>query len=103
IDVAKFIILVISILIINQRERWEKMSNGDMQSLSEELDTLNLEILELVNKRAAIVKDIGEIKGKQSTRKFDPVRERDMLDHIIKHNDGPFKNATVEHIFKEIF
>ncbi|HLR72622.1 MAG TPA: bifunctional 3-deoxy-7-phosphoheptulonate synthase/chorismate mutase [Pseudogracilibacillus sp.] len=79
------------------------MSNGDMQSLREELDTLNLEILELVNKRAAIVKDIGEIKGKQSTRKFDPVRERDMLDHIIKHNDGPFKNATVEHIFKEIF
>src|SRR5699024_11905747 len=34
---------------------------------------------------------------------FDPVRERDMLNHIIDHNNGPFKNATVEHIFKEIF
>ena len=26
-----------------------------------------------------------------------------MLNHIINNNDGPFKNATVEHIFKEIF
>src|SRR5699024_10992005 len=33
---------------------------------------------------------------------FDPVRERDMLNHIIDHNNGPFKNATVEHSFKEI-
>lgn len=79
------------------------MSNGDMQQLREQLDELNLDLLKLINERAEIVRDIGEIKGKQSTRKFDPVRERDMLNHIIKHNDGPFKNATVEHIFKEIF
>ncbi len=79
------------------------MSNGDMQQLREQLDELNLDLLKLINERAEIVQDIGEIKGKQSTRKFDPVRERDMLNHIIKHNDGPFKNATVEHIFKEIF
>src|SRR5699024_11090157 len=25
------------------------------------------------------------------------------LDHIIGQNNGPFKNATIEHIFKEIF
>lgn len=79
------------------------MTNGNMQDLREQLDTLNLDLLKLINKRAEIVQEIGEIKGKQSTRKFDPVRERDMLDHIVNHNDGPFKNATVEHIFKEIF
>src|SRR5699024_10546372 len=79
------------------------MSNTDMNQLRDQLDTLNLDLLKLINQRAAIVQEIGEIKGKQSTRKFDPVRERDMLNHIIKHNDGPFKNATIEHIFKEIF
>ncbi len=79
------------------------MTNGNMQDLREQLDTLNLDLLKLINKRAEIVQEIGEIKGKQSTRKFDPVRERDMLNHIVSHNDGPFKNATVEHIFKEIF
>ena len=79
------------------------MSNGRMQELREQLDTLNLDLLSLINKRAEIVQQIGEIKGKQSTRRFDPVRERDMLNHIIRNNDGPFTNATVEHIFKEIF
>lgn len=79
------------------------MSNERMEELRNNLDTLNLDILNLINKRAELVQEIGEIKSKQSTRSFDPVRERDMLNHIIDHNDGPFKNATVEHIFKEIF
>src|SRR5690625_455184 len=80
-----------------------KMSNGSIQQLREQLDNLNLEILKLINQRGDIVQQIGGIKGKQSTRRFDPVRERDMLNNIISHNDGPFTNATVEHIFKEIF
>lgn len=79
------------------------MSNLKFEQLREQLDTLNLDILDLINRRAEIVQEIGEIKGKQSTRRFDPVRERDMLNHIISKNTGPFKNATVEHIFKEIF
>ncbi|HLR54916.1 MAG TPA: bifunctional 3-deoxy-7-phosphoheptulonate synthase/chorismate mutase [Pseudogracilibacillus sp.] len=79
------------------------MSNQKFDELRDELDSLNLDILNLVNKRAKLVQDIGEIKGKQSTQRFDPVRERDMLDHIIGQNNGPFKNATIEHIFKEIF
>jgi len=74
-----------------------------MEQLREKLDSLNLELLDLINKRAEIVQQIGEIKSKQSTRRFDPVRERDMLNHIISHNSGPFTNSTIEHIFKEIF
>jgi len=79
------------------------MSNGSMQDLREQLDKLNIDILNLINQRGDLVQKIGEIKGKQSTRRFDPVRERDMLNNIISNNDGPFTNATVEHIFKEIF
>src|SRR5690625_3410078 len=79
------------------------MSNGTMQELREQLDSLNLDILNLISRRAEIVQQIGEIKSKQSTRRFDPVRERDMLNHLFQHNDGPLKNSTVEHIFKEIF
>ncbi len=101
---TKKILLGIIILIVNKLQGESfGMSNGTMQDLRDQLDSLNLELLDLVNKRAEIVQQIGEIKGKQSTRRFDPVRERDMLNHIISNNDGPFKNATVEHIFKEIF
>src|SRR5699024_2590718 len=75
----------------------------EMDKLREELDGINLEILELVNKRAELVQTIGGIRGKQSTRRYDPVRERDMLDKIVEHNDGPFEDGKIKHIFKEIF
>ncbi|WP_096269719.1 bifunctional 3-deoxy-7-phosphoheptulonate synthase/chorismate mutase [Paucisalibacillus globulus] len=77
--------------------------NNDLDELRTKLDDVNLQILELVNLRAAIVKQIGQIKNKQGIKRFDPVREREMLDQLIQHNNGPFDNSTIEHIFKEMF
>ncbi|MFC3040146.1 bifunctional 3-deoxy-7-phosphoheptulonate synthase/chorismate mutase [Virgibacillus xinjiangensis] len=79
------------------------MSQNEMDQLRGRLDEVNLEILNLINQRAELVQEIGQIKTKQSMNRFDPVRERSMLDHITEHNDGPFENSTIEHIFKEIF
>ncbi len=66
------------------------------------MDKVNLQILDLINQRANIVQEIGKLKTKQSIKRFDPVREREMLDNI-KNNNGPFQDSTIEHIFKEIF
>jgi len=74
-----------------------------MEQLREQMDKVNLEILELINKRAGINQEIGELKTKQSIKRFDPVREREMLDKIKNNNNGPFQDSTLEHIFKEIF
>ena len=79
------------------------MSQNEMEQLRQQMDDVNLEILGLINHRAKLVQQIGQIKTKQSIKRFDPVRERSMLDHITNNNDGPFENATLEHIFKEIF
>ncbi|MFC2948677.1 bifunctional 3-deoxy-7-phosphoheptulonate synthase/chorismate mutase [Virgibacillus sediminis] len=79
------------------------MSQNELDQLRGQLDDVNLEILNLINQRAKLVQGIGEIKTKQSMKRFDPVRERTMLDHITAQNDGPFENSTIEHIFKEIF
>ncbi|WP_163581656.1 bifunctional 3-deoxy-7-phosphoheptulonate synthase/chorismate mutase [Gracilibacillus saliphilus] len=80
------------------------MSNEQLDQLREKLDQANLEILELINKRAELVKETGQVKEKQgANRSYDPVRERDMLNLITKHNNGPFENSTIVHLFKEIF
>lgn len=79
------------------------MNQHDLEQLREKLDAVNLQLLELVNLRATYVKEIGQVKSKQGLNRFDPVREREMLNHLIEHNHGPFDNATIEHIFKEIF
>src|SRR5690625_4880122 len=76
---------------------------NEMEQLRNQLDSVNLELLELVNRRAELVRQIGEIKEQQGMKRFDPVRERDMLNKLVENNDGPFENSTVEHIFKEIF
>ncbi|WP_077621244.1 bifunctional 3-deoxy-7-phosphoheptulonate synthase/chorismate mutase [Sediminibacillus massiliensis] len=79
------------------------MSNEELDQLREKLDQVNLEILDLINKRAELVQQIGQVKDKQGTNRFDPVRERAMLDLITEHNSGPFENSTLEALFKEIF
>src|SRR5690625_3663425 len=79
------------------------MTNNEMETLRKQMDDVNLQVLELINERAKLVQQIGQVSDLQSMIRFDPIRERDMLNQIVKHNDGPFENSTIEHIFKEIF
>ena len=79
------------------------MSNDQLEQKREELDQLNLEILKLINQRATLSKEIGELKLSQGTNKFDPERERHMLNLITENNHGPFEDSTVQYLFKQIF
>lgn len=79
------------------------MSNNQLDELRDKLDNVNLELLELINTRAELVQEIGRVKDKQGANRFDPVRERKMLDKITEKNNGPFENSTLEALFKEIF
>lgn len=79
------------------------MSQGSLEQLRSQLDSVNLQILELLSERARISKEIGEEKRKQGVPDFDPVREKKMLDVLIENNKGPFDNETVRHLFKQIF
>ncbi|WP_243291052.1 bifunctional 3-deoxy-7-phosphoheptulonate synthase/chorismate mutase [Bacillus sp. FJAT-47783] len=79
------------------------MSNAELENLRERVDEINLEILKLINERGRLVQEIGKTKETQGVHRYDPVRERKMLDLIKEHNDGPFENSTLQHIFKEIF
>ncbi|GAA3345567.1 bifunctional 3-deoxy-7-phosphoheptulonate synthase/chorismate mutase [Lysinibacillus sp. FSL M8-0216] len=79
------------------------MSQKDLESLRSQIDGLNLEILRLINERAAVVDEIGKIKEKQGVNRYDPLRERHMLDLIKENNQGPLNQMTVDYIFKQIF
>lgn len=79
------------------------MSQGSLEQLRLQLDSVNLQMLELLSERARISQEIGQEKQKQGVPDFDPVREKKMLDVIIENNNGPFDNETVRHLFKQIF
>lgn len=79
------------------------MNHQDLESLRSQIDGLNLEILRLINERAEVVNQIGKIKEKQGVNRYDPLRERHMLDLLKEHNNGPLNQQTVDYIFKQIF
>lgn len=75
----------------------------DLDQLRNQLDEINLKLLSLLSERAVIAQEIGIVKQKQGIPKYDPVREREMLEELVARNDGPFEDATIKHLFKQIF
>lgn len=74
-----------------------------MVQLRQKVDEINTQLLHLLNERAKVVQEIGQLKKIQGTKRFDPVREREVLDMIAEQNEGPFETTTLQHIFKTIF
>jgi len=74
-----------------------------IQSLRAEIDELNLQILELLSRRAQIAEAIGEVQSSLGQSHYDPARESQMLDALVRANRGPFDDAAVKSLFKQIF
>ena len=74
-----------------------------LEALRKRLDEINIQLLKWLNERAAVVEKIGQLKEKQSVQRYDPVREAEMLAKLVEMNEGPFDDATIQHLFKEIF
>lgn len=79
------------------------MSNVELEELRSRLDEINGELLKLISERAEIVQQIGTVKEKQGVPKFDPEREKQMLEKLVETNPGPFTAATIRSLFKQIF
>lgn len=71
--------------------------------LRSQIDVINMQILELLNKRAAIASEIGGVQSALGTTFYDPEREAFMLQELQKANQGPFSNETISALFREIF
>ncbi len=87
------------------RERMLCMSTNEnsLELLREQLDATNLQLLELLSQRAELAGQLGKLKEAQGVPDFDPVREQQMLDKLIAANRGPFDDATIRQLFKNIF
>ncbi len=79
------------------------MANSRVQELRSQVDVINLQILELLNKRASLASDIGKEQAKDGNTFYDPQREAQMLQALEMNNKGPFSNETIKALFREIF
>lgn len=67
------------------------------------IDEIDGKILELLNERANIVKEITDIKKKKNLPPFDPSRERKIIEELIQKNRGPLTDKDIELIMGTIF
>lgn len=79
------------------------MSNERLQELRGQVDVINMQILDLLSKRATIVTEIGKLHTAMGNDHYDPEREAHMLQALEQANKGPFSNETIKALFREIF
>lgn len=74
----------------------------DIGELRENIDSIDDGILELLNKRAELVKEVGKLKAQGKREFYVPNREKEIYDRLTKNNKGPFSNESIRAIFREI-
>ncbi len=79
------------------------MTDTRLQDMRAQVDVINLQILELLSKRATLTSDIGKVQAELGTTFYDPQREAFMLEQLERNNKGPFSNETIKALFREIF
>jgi chorismate mutase / prephenate dehydratase len=77
-------------------------SAGNLKTLRVNIDKLDLQILELLNKRASIASQIGKVKADQGGEVFSASREEEVLGNVLESNKGPLAEVTVKAIFREL-
>ncbi len=74
-----------------------------LDDLREKIDAIDEDLLTLLNKRMAIVKEVGVIKNREKSKIYRPEREKKILDQLNAINEGPLTKSAIEAIFLEIF
>ena len=77
-----------------------------LEELRKHIDLLDDRILEYLNKRMDLVRQIGIAKSQSKTNIYKPEREKtiiDRLNKISKSSSGKLNRAAIEAIYQEIF
>ncbi|HEX2531230.1 MAG TPA: prephenate dehydratase [Burkholderiaceae bacterium] len=73
-----------------------------LKPLREQIDSIDAQILDLLNRRARVAQEVGHVKAESEAPVFRPEREAQVLRRIAERNPGPLKSGDVQLIFREI-
>ncbi|MDC1312314.1 prephenate dehydratase [Burkholderiales bacterium] len=74
--------------------------SDDISDLRQQIDTIDDSLLDLLNQRAEIARQVGEAKKRGIV--YRPEREAQVHRRLHETNNGPLSNAIVSHLFTEI-
>lgn len=76
--------------------------NETIAQLREDIDRIDRQLVELLNRRAAVVIRIGQIKKMEGLQVEDRSREEDIVKLAEDSNRGPFSRKAIRNLFKVI-
>jgi chorismate mutase-like protein len=76
--------------------------NPALLALREQIDAVDRELLALLNRRAGLALEVGEIKKHEGSPVFRPEREAQVIEGLKRDNAGPLKNASIAPIWREV-
>ncbi|AXX86076.1 prephenate dehydratase [Malaciobacter marinus] len=79
------------------------MSEKGLEELRNRLDSIDNEMLDLINKRMDIVHQVGVLKANSGGSIYRPERERAIIDRLDNINTGKLNRRAIEALFLEVF
>lgn len=74
----------------------------ELARLRSAIDAVDRELLAALNKRAELVKQVGELKRSERASVYRAARERDLVDALARGNLGAFPASGLRAVFREI-
>ncbi len=78
------------------------MNKRELESLREEIDQIDSEIVKLLNLRVGKASEIGKIKRLSGIDPYDPAREEQVFEKISGYSDGPLRDVSLRTVYREI-
>src|SRR3982751_4714778 len=76
--------------------------SSSLADLRVQIDSIDQELLALLNRRAHVAEQVGEVKKREGTPFFRPDRVAQVIEKIQQRNPGPLKAPHVANIWREI-
>ena len=74
----------------------------DLDSLRQQIDAVDLEIIERLNARVRLAGEVGRAKQKQGSQTYVPSREEAVFERLVSASHGPLTPAALKAIYREI-
>jgi chorismate mutase/prephenate dehydratase len=79
-----------------------KTPTPELDELRVRIDAVDRVILEALNRRAQLVREVGSLKGRSGAPVYEAGRERQIVEQLERENTGPFPHAGLGPVFREI-
>ena len=73
-----------------------------IKEIRDAIDLIDADLLKLLNDRARLAIELGELKNDLGLAIYDPTREKEIIEMMLSKNEGPLDDKAVIGLFQRI-